>query len=306
VAGNAAARKIASVRGLTNGPPPLGPVWKLLPFYAAALLNPSVSVRTLSERRQLNDRLILKPGIGATLRTLQRREVGDDCQAPGRPLNRFQPAASERILGRKLQDAGIRGALQYPEGGGTNTVRWVGEIRVVQQVEELEPQFGTVAFGNLKSACQVRVQAKETRPEQRIVTCVPVSTGSVGRKCRGCDPDSARHVLYIGVPHDIRTVLPDAGQGVIRAGHRTVRKSGVNAQQKRRPPVPQNRIDAPVRELRNVVHERVRPTVTQVRIANPVVVVSVRWVLVGVAAGAHAIVDGFGVLDAMRVRVNGE
>src|SRR5436305_8240396 len=63
----------------------------------------------------------------------------------------FEPSRllSERILRRHLQYPGIRRTLDDSKRGRLQTVHRIAEVRVVQNVEELEAQFDLVPLRDL-------------------------------------------------------------------------------------------------------------------------------------------------------------
>src|SRR5262249_15742696 len=95
---------------------------------------------------------------------------------------------------------------------------------MVQDVKELEPQFHSLAFADLKVPRQTAVHTKEPWSDQGVISCITERTSSVRYECLGIDPLQRVRVSDVRRSHHVRPVLPFAGERSIHAGPRGERK----------------------------------------------------------------------------------
>ena len=94
---------------------------------------------------------------------------------------------SKNYLRTKLDDASRRCTQNPPKGSALDVSRWSVEVRMVEEVEELRPEFEGCVLGKLKVLGRNEIDVLICRADQVVTTLI--SIGILRGSCKGCGID---------------------------------------------------------------------------------------------------------------------
>src|SRR5437016_6027084 len=89
---------------------------------------------------------------------------------------------------------------------------------MVRDVEKFKSQFDLLRFLDIETPAYRCIKFKIRRPEQGIGPQIAKCADRVRREGSGAYPLLRMQVPYIRISDDIGTIVPDASEGIVKAG----------------------------------------------------------------------------------------